>query len=215
MEINYDEIRKVDNSHLVQYVSQEHRKLINGRAGNEHYKLLVYLTKQIQNGLIVELGTHYGTSSLALSVNPSNQIRTYDVVDRFSTKIAVPNVTRCIGNIFEMDEAHFLLKADLIFLDTAHLGDFEWQVFQFLKNNNYRGIFLCDDIVWSDKMIEFWDKVDMPKFDITDIGHGKGDGPRGNISGTGVVDFSGQLVIKRSKEKRPFWLPEALQALFS
>ena len=212
VQIVYDEIRKIDNSPLKKHLKRrKYKKIINGRAGREHYKLLTYLGLQLQGKFIVELGTHHGLSSLALSVNPTNEIRTYDIVAGPALHHQPSNVTRVIGNIFDLHEEHYLLKADLIFLDTAHTGEFEWQVYSYLKKNNYRGIIVYDDILWSDEMVAFWQKIDVPKYDITDIGHGGGKGPRGNISGTGVVDFSNQIVIKRSPENS---IVAKIEALF-
>lgn len=201
VQIVYDAVRKIDNSPLKKHLKRpRHKKIINGRAGREHYKLLTYLGWQMQNKFIVELGTHHGLSCLALSVNPTNEVRTYDLVAELALHQLPSNVTTVVGNIFDLHEEHYLLKADLIFLDTAHTGEFEWRIYSYLKDNNYRGILVCDDILWSDEMIAFWQKIDLPKYDITDIGHGGGKGPRGYISGTGVIDFSNQIVIKRSPE---------------
>jgi hypothetical protein len=88
-----------------------------------------------------------------------------------------------------------LLKAELIFLDTAHNGDFENQVLNYLNNNNYKGILLIDDIYWNGKMYYFWSAIKNRKIDLTFIGHGDGDGPNGNISGTGIVDFNNNIEI--------------------
>jgi hypothetical protein len=52
---------------------------------------------------------------------------------------------------------------------------------------------LLDDIHWSNEMMEFWNKIDTVKYDITDIGHGAGEGPKGNISGTGLVTFAEKI----------------------
>lgn len=196
MIIDYDEIREVDLSRLIKIVSKKHRDIVNGEAGKEHYKLLAYLGK-ITKGLIIELGTHYGTSSMALAENPSNIIITYDVRDIYKIKHQPKNVFRIIGNIFELGEERMLLKSDLIFLDTAHKADFEWQVFCFLKENNYKGVLLVDDIYFSDEMLTFWNKIDVLKYDLTDIGHGGGIAPGGNITGTGLVDFTGEVIINK------------------
>ena len=83
--------------------------------------------------LIVELGTHYGTSSLAFAENKESVILTYDIVDRYKIKKRHQpnNVIRKVKNIFEEKQEVFLLKADLIFMDTYHDGIFEKQVYDF------------------------------------------------------------------------------------
>lgn len=196
MKIVYKEINKIDLSSLIELITRkDHKILINDPAGKEHYKLLAYLSLSINNAKILELGTHNGTSSTALSINSSNNIRTYDVLDLYSAK-QPKNVTRVIGNIFDLKEENYLLNSDFIFVDTAHTGTFEWQIYEFLLNNNYKGFVIFDDIHWSVEMIEFWNKIpNNIKFDITKIGHGEGLGPLGSVSGTGLVDFSGKVIL--------------------
>ena len=200
MKIVYSEINNIDLSALVTLITRlDHRGLLLAPAGDEHYKLLGYISLNLNNAKIVELGTHNGTSSTALSINISNHVRTYDIRDMYSVREQPNNVTRVIGNIFDLNEQHHLLEADFIFLDTAHTGDFEMQVYEYLRDNKYNGFIIFDDILWSDEMINFWDKIPNDiKYDITSIGHGKGLGPRGNVSGTGLVDFSGNIELIRN-----------------
>ena len=195
MLINYQEIRSVNLSHLVSEISRrDHKSLIVGKPGDEHYPLLAYLASQINNGLIVELGTHEGTSSAALCSNKSNRVITYDIKNFYTAK-QPQNLERVLGNIFDLDPS-IMLEADLIFIDTAHTGEFERQVYSYLVENNYKGITVWDDIHWSREMIAFWNELpEEHKYDITDIGHGGGRGPLGDRSGTGIVDFSGTVQI--------------------
>ena len=195
MLIDYSSIRAVDLSHLVPEIKRlDHKKLIVGKPGVEHYSLLAHITSQINNGLIVELGTHHGTSAVALCSNRSNRVVTYDVKD-FFTANKPDNLERVLGNIFDIDPS-LMLQAEVIFIDTLHDGTFEQKVYDYLLDNNYKGITVWDDIHWSREMINFWSKLpNEGKYDITDIGHGGGKGPRGNISGTGIIDFSGKIHI--------------------
>ena len=186
---------KISNPH--------HQKLLLQKPGINHYYLLSYISKKINNSLIVELGTYAGTSALALSVNPTNIVETYDLSGSPFAIIDVPkNIKRNIGNIFELNDEKKLLEAKLIFLDTAHNGDFEYQVLKYLNNNNYKGILLIDDIYWNGKMYYFWSSIKNKKIDLTFIGHGDGDGPNGNISGTGIVDFNNNIEIDDSNVKK-------------
>jgi predicted O-methyltransferase YrrM len=186
---------KISNSH--------HQDLLLQKPGINHYSLLSYLSKKINNSLIIELGTYAGTSALALSANPTNIVETYDVSgDPFAIIDTPSNIKRNIGNIFELKDEKKLLKAKLIFLDTAHNGDFENQVLKYLNKNHYKGILLIDDIYWNGKMYYFWSSIKNRKIDLTLIGHGDGDGPNGNISGTGIVDFNNNLDIDYSDIKK-------------
>ena len=190
--IDYNRVDSIDNSLLVNFIGRsDHKKIVNKDAGQEHYKLLRYLSQQFTSGLIVELGTHHGTSAVALGIDQKNKIITYDVSSgRFGC--ALPdNVVRRLGNIFDLNEESILLKANFIFLDTAHLGDFEYRVYEYLRDNNYKGFIVYDDILEYSEMREFWNKIpDISdyhfKYDITSVGH---------YSGTGLVDFSRRVKI--------------------
>lgn len=195
MKIIKEEITPV-RSHLEAIVNQitrdDHKKIFLAPPGNNHYSLLAYLSLQKDNQVIFELGTHHGTSSLAMSINSSSRIVTYDIADRYGITPQPKNVERRIGDIFNLGQADQLLKADMIFLDTAHEGPFEWKVYNFLLENNYKGILVLDDIHWNAPMKKFWEGITTAKYDITDIGHGVC--PDG-IAGTGIVDFGGTVEI--------------------
>tara|TARA_R110001583_G_scaffold50078_2_gene156333 strand:- start:183 stop:827 length:645 start_codon:yes stop_codon:yes gene_type:complete len=212
MEINYTKIKNTDLSHLIPLTKRHgFKKIINNPAGEEHYKLLAYITHTLTNAKILELGTHNGTSSTVLSDNPTNKVRTYDVEDLYNNNHngVYNNIIRIVGNmgtkdnpykgdIFDLNEQHYMLEADFIFLDTAHLGGFEWKVYEYLRDNNYKNFIVFDDIHLELAMQEFWSKIpNNIKYDITEIGHGLGIDSRGNprSSGTGLVDFSGRVTI--------------------
>ena len=195
MKIIKEDVTKIDLLYLVDNITrEEHKKLIMSPSGKEHYKLLTYLTRRLNNAIIVELGTHNGTSSLCLCDNILNKVITFDVRDLYSVKKQPINLTRRVGNIFEMDSS-ILLKSDLIFLDTAHNGDFEKEIYLYLLNNEYKGILLLDDIFFNDEMVQFWNFINIKKYDISSIGHGgKHPSPSG-LCGTGLVDFSNTIEI--------------------
>jgi predicted O-methyltransferase YrrM len=193
MRIIKSDIKKIDLTSLVSKITREdHKTIFLAPPGQNHYGFLAYLSLQKDNQLIIELGTHHGTSSLAMSINPTNTIITYDIVDRYGIHPQPKNVETRIGDVFKLNQTELLLKADFIFLDTAHEGPFEWQVYNFLVENKYRGILILDDIHWNKPMKEFWNGITMTKYDVTDIGHGIC--PDG-VAGTGIVDFSNKIFI--------------------
>lgn len=204
MKIILKEVYLEDLNYLKNKISNlHHQNLLLQKPGINHYCLLSYLSKKINNSLIVELGTYAGTSALALSVNPTNIVETYDLSgDPFSIIDIPKNIERNIGDIFELKDEKKLLKAKLIFLDTAHNGDFEYKILKYLNNNNYKGILLIDDIYWNGKMYYFWSAIKNKKMDLTFIAHGDGDGPNGNISGTGIVDFNNNVEIDDSNVRK-------------
>lgn len=196
MKIVKSEVRNINLEPYVHMIQRkDHKHIFLNPPGKDHYSLLAYFSIFLEGDIIIELGTHSGTSSTALAINPYKQITTYDVKNQYDVSPQPKNVTRMIGNIFDLGNAHQLLNADLIFLDTSHTGEFEKKVYDYLVKNNYKGLLLLDDIHWSDDMTSFWEYITTDKYDITDIGHGDGQGPNGNISGTGIVDFTGELQI--------------------
>lgn len=200
MIIKKSDVKSIDLSNFVDIVQRDDHKLnINDIAGHHHYKLLAYLSLNL-NGLIVELGTHHGTGTLALCSNEKNRVISYDIKDIFGLSHVPENLTLRVENILNsLDGMEQLLDAELIFMDTAHTGDFEQTIFDWLKENNYGGILLLDDIFWANEMIKFWEGIDITKYDLTDIGHGDPKdilGPAGNVPGTGLVDFSNKVKIE-------------------
>jgi hypothetical protein len=163
----------------------------------QHYKLLAYLSEQFENKVLFDIGSHVGSSSLSLATSPSNKVISYDIV-KFPTAmtkfkgtdnvIKVPNnnITYKIGNAIQDP---LLLESALIFLDTRHAGKFEWEVYQHLHANGYKGILVLDDIHYCSQMKKFWNMItNYPKHDITEIGH------HVPLTGTGIVNFSGKPI---------------------
>ena len=159
---------------------EQYRSFFLNTDFKEHYQLLAYLTTRFQDATFFDIGTLKGYSALALSYNKANRVISYDIAD-FKELLhpeQLPNIEYRIGNALDAPE---LLSSSMILLDTAHDGQFEAQVYSFLKENNYEGLLVLDDIHLNDPMKQFWAGIDLPKEDLTDIGH---------WSGTGIVAFS-------------------------
>lgn len=193
MKLSRDLVSKIDLKPYVNLITRvDHKSIFLAPPGKNHYGLLAYIASQLNNTTIIELGTHNGTSSTALSTNSSNKIITFDVRSMYTVQKQPENVERVLGNIFELGMENLMLESSFIFLDTLHQGDFEWKVYSFLKENNYKGILLLDDIHWNEPMKKFWKKITTTKYDITEIGHGVC--PNG-AAGTGLVDFGNKVDI--------------------
>ena len=59
--------------------SQQEVSFLLGEPGNEHYKLLAYLSTLFNNELLIDLGTYRGLSALAMSYNQKNKVFTFDI----------------------------------------------------------------------------------------------------------------------------------------
>lgn len=181
--IEQKEVAKINLEHLlIKTVHADTQKYLNLPSG-EHYKLLAYISRKLNNALIFDIGTNFGGSALALADNLNNKVITYDIIPLNGIKDDVPNIEIRIGNA--LDDRR-LLSSDVILLDTMHDGVFENEVFNFLKQNNFGGILLLDDIHMNVQMETFWQSIDVKKFDLTKVGH---------LTGTGLVDFSGKVII--------------------
>jgi len=169
--------------------------------GKEHYLLLASLGLQIQNKKILEFGTHHGRSAYTMAygnrkMNNNNAIITYDINKIILNGIFDnTNIDYRIEDLFDIEKREqnkkHILSSDIIFIDIdPHEGIMEYDMYLWLKENDYKGIILFDDIhltaghmgvTTGNSMQQFWDKIeDKYKIDLTNVGH---------WSGTGLVSF--------------------------
>lgn len=163
---------------LTRYIIEENNPYANTfLMEGQHYELLAYLSEQVNNITIYDIGSATGQSALALSFNKTNKIISYDIVDL--CKVENPgNIEFVIGNFFEDEN---LLKSPLIIFDVdPHNGIIEKEFYKWVKDNNYKGTILFDDINLNQPMKEFWSSIEEEKHDISSYGH---------WSGTGLVVF--------------------------
>jgi predicted O-methyltransferase YrrM len=166
-----------------------YKDFMTKKPGEEHYKLLAYLSKllsQVNNSPIVaDIGTLYGASSLALSTHPSIQVTTYDILNLIpqngKTIANLPNIKRKIMS-GQLDIVN-IAKSDMILLDIdPHEGLEEKKFINLLLKHGFKGILIVDDIFLNDAMKDFWNTIpeNLTKYDVTDIGH---------WTGTGIIVF--------------------------
>jgi hypothetical protein len=175
-----------DLSILNKYIewNKKNFNYFNLETGKEHYKLLSYIASYMNKDLpIIDIGTYFGFSAAALNFY-GNKVITYDVCDWIpDEEISIKkneNIQMKIMNcINDMDD---ISKSEFIVLDIdPHNGDEEGVIMKALLDNGFKGILLLDDIKLNEDMLKFWNDIELPKIDITSVGH---------WSGTGIVIYS-------------------------
>lgn len=147
----------------------------------EHYRLLTYLSNKIDNSILIDIGTLKGSSALALSNNKTNTVYSFNLSNELQLNELPNNVNFIIDDVMNKQYKEILLNSKIILLDTFHDGSFEKVFYDYLKEINYQGMLLLDDIKLNQEMVDFWNSIEIEKGDISHIGH---------ITGTGVVYFN-------------------------
>ena len=163
----------------------------------EHYKLLHAIVQETKPGLVLEIGTYTGLSALAMmaALPRGSEIVTVDIIpwDRIPGSYLRPSdfaggmLRQLICDLGqrEVAEKHaaLLKNADLIFVDAAKDGVFEYRLIQQMQSVGLKpgALVIWDDIrFWC--MLRLWREISRPKLDLTSFGH---------WSGTGLVDWGG------------------------
>lgn len=162
--------------------------------GEEHFRLLSYLSTLINNTTIIDIGTHHGHAAVALAYNHSNTVYTFDRVNTVDPPyLRTPNIRFVQDDLYANPEKweSTLLMAAFIFIDTEpHNGNNEYEFIQYLKSIDYKGFIVCDDIWYFKSMRDnLWYKIeDRYKYDLTLVGH---------WSGTGIITFNDDIKFEK------------------
>lgn len=147
----------------------------------EHYRLLVYLSKNINDSIMIDAGTSFGHSCKAMAQNKENKIITYDIHSKDF------GFFKTYGNIefkqldINQESPEIIKSAKIILLDIdPHDGEQEKRFTDYLVNIGYQGYVICDDIFLNLAMKTWWESINVEKYDVTEIGHS---------SGTGIINF--------------------------
>jgi predicted O-methyltransferase YrrM len=198
MRISQSVLDAVDLSQFAgRFVNDNDREEFFGAAGQQHYRLLAWLSTQFYGKDLIDIGTHRGSSALAMSYSSTNTVHTFDIDDRLAqewkmTKWANRDIQFHHENLWEpATRAAWrdrLLAAPVIFMDIdPHDGPMELEFYQWLKTEGYQGLLICDDVWYFKGMRDaFWYHIpEADKTDATLVGH---------WSGTGIVHFGHQVV---------------------
>jgi hypothetical protein len=152
----------------------------------EHHTFLTEIAKSYRNQTFLDIGTHIGASAYALSREPTNRVISFDLVHK-RVLPKIPNVQYSLDNLMTPEgrakwESTILSSAVILLDIDPHEGTQEYEFYEWLRDRDYKGILICDDIWWFEGMRRnFWYKIPYEhKIDVTDQGH---------VSGTGIVRF--------------------------
>jgi predicted O-methyltransferase YrrM len=154
----------------------------------EAFQLLSHITKQFNDITIIDAGTHYGWSAYCLKENPKNKVITYDITDRFNNEYlkAVSNVEVKILDINKEDH-EIIHSAEVIYLDIDPHDGLQEKVFtDLLDRIEWQGYLFCDDIHINSGMENWWNSINLDKYDLTEVGH---------THGTGLVTYNREISI--------------------
>jgi len=175
---------ELDNIDLFPYSqrinSEEYQQYFISKSGQEHYRLLAYISQNEKWVDILDIGTLKGCSALAFSVNMANKVRSFNFDDEFDLSYIPSNTEFIIDNILNEKYKNIILGSKYIMLDAYNEGIFEREFYDYLNSINYNGYLLLDDIHLNFEMERLWGSINREKYDITNIGHS---------TGTGVVYF--------------------------
>ena len=165
---------EIPSTVMIHDSSYEFLKIASGRA---HYRLLMYISRLFNNVKIFDVGTHAGRSAISLSVNKTNTVISYDVIQVLDKNPIIDNVSFVLG---DSRKDVNLIKSPLIMFDVNHDGKYEELFYDHLHKIHWKGILILDDIHLNEHMKKFWQNIIEEKHDITSIGA---------WAGTGLVVF--------------------------
>ena len=178
IEIVRDEVKSLDIDHLKSLSLNANDWQA---AGISEYRLYAYLSTFFNKTTILDIGTRTGGSALALSYNPQNTVRSYDLREQGASSIKKDNISWNIGDFMKDTEIDWD-NVSIVMIDVdPHDGAQERVMMDWLRDKGWKGIMLHDDIGpgWPDIQL-MWDEIPEPKIDVTEIAH---------MSGTGLVNF--------------------------
>jgi len=173
------------------------KKYYNDKSGQQEYRLYSYLTLFFNNIDILDIGTLTGRSAISLSHNPNNNVISYDIKNHIKNNnhkiYSKENIKFNIKNVLDDLNEDFIKNIKIIMIDIDHYEIIEKLIINKLKELNYSGIILLDDItnhpdsIINECMNRLWNNIDEKKYDLTKYGH---------FSGTGVIIMNSDIDFK-------------------
>lgn len=174
--VNLNDFRRFNVCHYFNDVFHSH-------PGEEHYKLLSYISSLFADIRILDIGTSVGCSAMAFASNSENQVTTYDVTSESRSNIKMDNLLYKIGDVMEED----FTKYSVIFCDANKDGTFEQKLIDKLNELNWIGWVIFDGTVHYDHLRPILKTAKGEIHDVTFLGH---------WSGTALVNYGmGEIAV--------------------
>lgn len=194
LKINKTDVKEIDLSSISHYQLSDGSDF--SEAGIEAYKLYAYISTLVNNCNILEVGTSFGRSALALAFNENNKVLSFDILEQGASKIQRSNLKCVIANFMEYNIDWKTI--DIIMIDVdPHDGIKERHFLEYLKNQKWEGLLILDDILpnWPviipgadpTAMNNWWNEISEEKYDLSDVGH---------FSGTGLVNIGNRFNVE-------------------
>jgi hypothetical protein len=191
--INKERIEDIDLSPLHSFLSwnPQYLQYFVQPVGQEPYKLLGYISMHCL-GLVTDIGTQFGSSALALSLNNQVQVETYDKFKLVPDNQSIQTIVNKQNIKYRILSGQTILsriaESTVIYLDiNTNDGIEEIKIINQLKEHGFNGLLIVDDIRLNTIMENVWNSVpsDLKKVDVTQFGH---------WSGTGIVVYNPQYI---------------------
>jgi predicted O-methyltransferase YrrM len=192
----------ISNEILDTFSMKNHEYLVtpdyyDNKSGDQEYRLYSYLSTFFNNSIILDVGTLHGRSAVALSHNNSNSIITYDIYDHINNTNHIVysknNIKFNLKNVFDDLTEHFVQRVSIVMIDVDHYETYERQLIDKLKELNFSGIIILDDITKHPDpevnvcMNRLWNGITDKKYDVTKYAH---------WSGTGIILINTDIDFK-------------------
>lgn len=174
LNVTNEELNSLNTNYINQYNFFHKPDYFHLESGREHYRLLTFISSLYNKEILFDIGTYRCMSAVALSSSMTNRIKTYDIKQHLLINPILPGVQYFLGDATKDEE---LIKSTFIFFDAEHDGVFENTFYDYLKEINWKGLVLFDDIKECNPiMTKFWEDIKDEKYDITEKGHWAGSG---------------------------------------
>ena len=185
----------LDNFKLINHEYLVDKNYYDLESGKQEYRLYSYLSSLFDNITILDIGTYNGRSAVSLSHNENNKVISYnindDIKDLHHKIYTKSNIEFLIKNVLDDLNEEFLKNVKIVLIDIDHFYTIEKQIIDKIKEFNYDGLILLDDIIHPSPrefgaMQKLWNEIEDEKYNITKYGH---------WSGTGLVNLSKDINI--------------------